>query len=145
MSIDSSSPRDRMDDDDELASELDRTARCIRDASRIVRPSELLRTKILQRARQKEQDTRSDRIVLRAVMALVVCSLLLMFTASKLDAWQDEPVRRATWAGMQERAAEIAAERRIAVDASLCEAYLEWRSDLAQRWRNPTASSSTQP
>jgi hypothetical protein len=144
MSIDSSSYRDRMNDDD-LSPELGRTAERIRAASSIVQPSEFLRTKILQRARQKEGDTRSDRIVLRAVMALVVCSLLLMFTALKLDAWQDEPVRRATWAGMQERAAEIAAERRIAVDASLCEAYLEWRSDLAQRWRNPTASSSTQP
>jgi hypothetical protein len=144
MSIDSSSYRDRMNDDD-LSPELGRTAERIRAASSTVQPSEFLRTKILQRARQKEGDTRSDRIVLRAVMALVVCSLLLMFTALKLDAWQDEPVRRATWAGMQERAAEIAAERRIAVDASLCEAYLEWRSDLAQRWRNPTASSSPQP
>ncbi len=134
-----------MDDDDEPPCELEITVQYVRDASRIVRPSELFRTKILQRARQRERDDRSDQIVLRAVMAIVVCSLLLMFTASKIDAWQDEPVRRATWAGMQERAVEIAAERRIALDASLCEAYLEWRSDLAQRWRNPDASSSPQP
>jgi hypothetical protein len=134
-----------LDDDDEPPCELEITVQYVRDASRIVRPSELFRTKILQRARQRERDDRSDQIVLRAVMAIVVCSLLLMFTASKIDAWQDEPVRRATWAGMQERAVEIAAERRIALDASLCEAYLEWRSDLAQRWRNPDASSSPQP
>ncbi|MBU6173721.1 MAG: hypothetical protein KGQ60_07940 [Planctomycetes bacterium] len=144
MSIDSSSYGDRMDDND-LSPELGRAVERVRAASSIVCPSEFFRTKILQRARQQERDRRSDRIVLQAVIALTACLLLLMFAASKLEAWGEDPFYRATWAGMQQRASEIAAERRIAMDASLCEAYLEWRSELAQRWRKSSASASSQP
>ncbi|MFN6129313.1 MAG: hypothetical protein ACK6DC_20435 [Planctomycetota bacterium] len=145
MSIDSSYDRDRMDGDDELPSEWDSAVQRVRAASRIVQPSELLRTKILQRARQREGDVRSDRMVLRSVMAFALLSVFFLFAGSKMEAWREERVHRATWAGMQERAAEIASERKLAMDASLDEAYVEWRFELAQRWRNPTAHQPSQP
>jgi hypothetical protein len=134
MSIDASYDRDRMDGDDELSREWDSTVQRVRAASRIVQPSELLRTKILQRARQQEGDVRSDRMVLRSAIAFALLSVFFLFAGSKMEEWREEQVHRATWAGMQERAAEIAAERKIAMDASLVESYLEWRFELAQRW-----------
>ncbi len=145
MSIDSSHDRDRMDGDDELSREWDSTVQRVRAASRIVQPSELLRTKILQRARQQEADVRSDRLVLRSAIAFAFLSVFFLFAGSKMEAWREEQVHRATWIGMQERAAEIASERKLAMDASLDEAYVEWRSELAQRWRNPTAYRPSQP
>lgn len=144
MSIDSSSYRDRMNDDGP-SPEMDRTVERIRAASSIVHNSEFLRTKILQRARQRERDACLDRNLLRAVTATVTCSLLLIFAASKLETRQDDLFHRATLAGMQQRAEEISAERRIALEVSLCEAYLEWRSDLAQRLRNSNANKSSLP
>jgi hypothetical protein len=145
VSIDAHNFQDRDDGDEELSFSMDRTVQRIRAASRIVHPSELLRTKILERARQQERDSRSDRTVLRAVMAVALCSILLIFAASKVDAWRQDHVHRSSWEGMQERAAEIAAEQRIAMDASLFEAYAEWRFDLARRWRNSNANESAQP
>ncbi len=134
-----------MDGDDDLPYESERTIQCIRDASRIVRPNELLRTKILERARQHERDARSDRRVLKAVVAVVLCSILLVFAGSRIDAWREDHLHRLTWEGMQERATEIAAGRKSTADASLFEAIVEWRLELAQRWRNPAADPPVQP
>lgn len=144
MNIDSSHFQDREEGGEEFSHEFASTILRIRAASRMVHPSELLRTKILERARQQERDARTDRMVLRAVMAFALCSILLIFAASKVDTWRSDQLHRSSWEGMQERAAEIAAEQRIALDASLFEAYTEWRFDLAKRWRHSDESTSTQ-
>ncbi len=107
----------------------------MRSASKFVQPSDSLRARVMDQARDWAAGDRAERTVLRSALAMACCTIVTLVSWRSVEPWLESRYQTVSSEDIRQRAHELAVRYRTSEDGSLSEAYREWRENLASRWK----------
>lgn len=113
----------------------------IRRSGSLVVPSDTLRARVVSEVLRRQAGTEIMDKLYRICCVFLIGNACALMSVRSLDRWWDENCQPITSSELLHKADQLQKRDRLDPTESLAEAYSQWKSQLASRWKTTTAST----